>query len=91
MEEDGLVVSLDSSIVFAVQHLYCPAHSFILHGRTLHQIGFSRIYYPIRSNAKSCTRPKEFVKKDDFPVDDSDEEENVVGKMPPSDESDVDD
>jgi len=33
--------------------------------------------------------PSEFVKKSAYP-DDSDEEESIVGKMPPSDDSDVD-
>jgi len=35
-------------------------------------------------------RPKEFPKVSSY-EEDSDEEESVVGKMPPSDESDVED
>jgi hypothetical protein len=35
---------------------------------------------------KQLTRPKEFVKMPAYP-EDSDEEESIVGMMPPSDDS----
>lgn len=38
--------------------------------------------------AKGCIRPPEFVEKPAYP-EESDEEESVVGKMPPADDSDA--
>ena len=38
--------------------------------------------------AKGCARPPEFVERFAYP-DGSDQEESVVGKMPPADDSDA--